>query len=83
MMMFDPPEKESYNEDSCVGLSNFHSVYFLSDSFVSSSSSQPVSIFSTSQGKFTIFLHINKKKNVKKEAVTEDEVEIFYCPHIA
>lgn len=53
-------------------LSNSHAVYFLSDSFVSSSSSQPVSLFSTSQGKSVTFFCTFQKKNVEKEAVTGD-----------
>lgn len=47
-------------------LSDSHAVYFLSDSFVSSSSSQPVSLFSTSQGKSVIFcVSISKRKMLR------------------
>lgn len=59
--------KEKFELKFLCELSNSHAVYFLSDSFVSSSSSQPVSLFSTSQGKSVIFcVYISKRKMLRK-----------------
>lgn len=62
-----------------MGLSNFHSVIFFQ---IPLFLPLPLSLylyFRPHKASLT-FLHINKKKNVKKEAVTEDEVEIFIVP---